>query len=107
MDVEVFIAFIEVMKTLFGLREDEVWFKADHIMEEASEFVNFTSDLDIGSGVLLEEGTMLTDLAFQRSKFLGVSVTNTFLFEDVQMLCFTNQLLELLNSFTYFIVKLL
>ena len=79
MDVKVLVSLVEVVQSLFGLGEDEVWLEADHIMEEASELVNLAPHLDVWSGVLLEEGAVLADLALQVSKLLGVCVADVLL----------------------------
>lgn len=47
MDVQILISLIKVMKSLFGLGQNKVRFKAYNIMQEPSELVDFTPYLDI------------------------------------------------------------
>lgn len=42
--------------------QDIVWLKTYNIMQKASKLINFTLNLDIRSGIFLEEWIMLIDL---------------------------------------------
>ena len=84
MDIQIFVSLIEIMESLFRLRQDVIRLEADDIVEEPSEFVDFTLHLDIGSGVLLEERLMVTDLSLQTSQFLTVVLINASLLQDLQ-----------------------
>lgn len=65
MDEELLCFFIKVMKSWLHGSQDVVRFKADDIVEETSEFINLTFDLDIWSGIFLKEGAMLVNLALK------------------------------------------
>ncbi len=55
MDVKLLRVFIEIVQSWPAWSQDIVRLKADHVVEEASEFVNLALDLDVWSRVLLEE----------------------------------------------------
>ena len=55
MDVKLLGVFIEIVQPWPAWRQDIVRLEADHVVEEAAEFVNLTLDLDVWSRVLLEE----------------------------------------------------
>ncbi len=107
MNIQVFVSFIEVVQSLFCLRQYEVRFEADDIMQEAPELVDLAPDLDVGSGVLLEEGAVLADLALQLGQLLGGGVADALLLKDVQVLQLGDQQFELGDGFYHFGVKLL
>lgn len=48
-DEELLGVFIEVVQPWPAWRKDIVRLEADHVVEEAAEFVNLTLDLDVGS----------------------------------------------------------
>ena len=58
-DIELLGLFIEIVKAGAAGCQDVVRLKADHVVEEASEFVDLTLHLDVRARVLLEKGVML------------------------------------------------
>jgi hypothetical protein len=52
-------------------------------MQETSEFVHLTLDLNVWSRILLEKGVVLIDLGLQVAELLRVLIHSTFLFDDI------------------------
>lgn len=105
-DIQIFVSLIEIMESLLRLRQDVVRFETNDIVEEPSEFVDFTLDLDIGSGVLLEEGLMVTDLSLETRQLLTIVFINASLLQDLQEFVCPHQILEGSYRFSYFYIKL-
>ena len=69
MNKERLLLFIIIMQSWFDTGEDVVWFKADHVVQETSEFVYFTFDFDHWSSVFLNKVDVLTNFRFELGVF--------------------------------------
>jgi len=55
------VFFVEVMEAGLHRSQDVVRLETYHIVKKSAEFVHFTPNLDIRSGILLEKGILLLD----------------------------------------------
>jgi hypothetical protein len=83
MNVKLLGVFIEIVQPWPAWRQDIVRLEADHVVEEAAEFVNLALDLDVGSRVLLEEGVVLIDLHLKLIELVLVVFNCLFLLQDL------------------------
>lgn len=60
-----FLFFIVIVKSWFDACKDIIWFKTDDIVEEASEFINFTFYFNSWSCILLDKINVLTNFRFE------------------------------------------
>ena len=74
------------MQSWFDTGEDVVWFKADHVVQETSEFVYFTFDFDHWSSVFLNEVYVLTNFRFELGVFGLEFWDEVFLLKNFQVL---------------------
>ena len=83
MNVKLLGVFIEIVQPGPAWRQDIVRLEADHVVEEAAEFVNLALDLDVGSRVLLEEGVVLIDLHLKLIELVLVVFNSLFLLKNL------------------------
>lgn len=83
MNVKLLGVFIEIVQPWPAWRQDIVRLEADHVVEEAAEFVNLALDLDVGSRVLLEEGVVLIDLHLKLIELVLVVFNRPLLLQDL------------------------
>jgi hypothetical protein len=83
MDVQLLCLLVEIVDSWATWGEDIVWLKANHVVQETAELVNFTLYLNVGARVLLKEGVVLVDLVFQLSQLNTEIFDCLLLAEDI------------------------
>lgn len=99
------VRIVIVMKTGFVLGKDEVWLEANDIVQESAELVNFTTDDNIGSGVLLEVAFMRRNALFEVISLLCNSIDLVSKLKDCKEVSLVSQCLLTGNSFFQVIDK--
>lgn len=77
---------VEIVQTGFLGLEDEVRLEREHIVQEASEFVDFTADLDDGPSVVLHEFAVALETIGEVRGFVLVMVQIALLLEYIEEL---------------------
>jgi len=99
MDLESRRLSIEVVESWSILLEDVVWLKADNVMEEAAEFVDFRTYLDLWSRVFLQVTFVCRNCIFKLFCLRCQSIKLVSLLQDLEELSLLTQLSLLLDAF--------
>ncbi len=103
MDHQLSVGIVVVVKTRFVLTEDEIWLKADNIMEESSKLVDLASHNDVWARVFVEVQLMLLNMFLKGLTLLGQFFNLVSQFEHAEELsCLCELFLSIYPFFEIF-----
>ena len=86
------------MQTRLFLWQDEIWLKTNNIMEESSELINFTTDNNIRSRIILQIRSVLVNSLFESIRLVSKAFKLSTKFEYFKELFLLSELFLLLNA---------
>lgn len=86
MHQHLFELLVEIVKAGLLRLKDKVGLEAQHVVQESSEFVDFTADIDQGTGVFLDKAAVILEAGSELLCTLLVVVQVALLLQDVEKL---------------------